>query len=107
MTKPVLSKVEGIEHKDGANVLESFAYLLDDVGNINKTTHADGAYWDYVYDGRYRLTDATRYNKTTSPTIEAGYAYTYDEYDNMSTKTAPFEDDFNDGNLTGWSGTSG
>ena len=94
-----------IAHKDGANVLESFAYLLDDVGNINKTTHADGAYWDYVYDGRYRLTDATRYNKTTSPTIEAGYAYTYDEYDNMSTKTAPFEDDFNDGDYTGWSVT--
>jgi len=31
-----------------------------------------------------------------------GYAYTYDDGDNLFTKVEPFSDDFNDGNLTGW-----
>ncbi len=74
-----------IEHKDGANVLDGFTYALDDVGNITsptgakrsrhggngrsgseamraQTTHEDGAFWDYGYDGRYRLTSAVRSN---------------------------------------------
>ncbi len=41
-------------------------------------------------------------NNKTSPTIKATYTYTYDAGDNMLTKATPFEDDFNDGNYTGW-----
>jgi YD repeat-containing protein len=75
------------------------------VGNITSTTHEDGALWDYLYDERYRLTSAVRSN--ASETIEATYAYTYDDGDNMLTKVEPFEDDFNDSNYTGWTVTSG
>ncbi len=39
-------------------------------------------------------------------TIKAVYEYTYDDGDNMVTKVSPFEDNFNDGNGTGWT-TSG
>jgi RHS repeat-associated protein len=45
--------------------------------------------------------------KNPNETIEATYAYTYDAGDNLLTKVEPFEDDFNDGNYTGWTVTSG
>jgi RHS repeat-associated protein len=99
------NRLTAIEHKDGANVLDGFAYALDDVGNITSTTHEDGSFWEYLYDGRYRLTSAVRSN--ANETIEANYAYTYDAGDNLLTKVEPFEDDFNDGNYTGWSVWSG
>ncbi|MBL7649170.1 MAG: hypothetical protein JNK74_23580 [Candidatus Hydrogenedentes bacterium] len=50
-----------------------------------------------------RLIEAIRGNHA-SPTIEATYAYTYDDADNMLTKQVPWYDDFEDGNITGWSG---
>ncbi len=99
------NRLTAIEHKDGANVLDGFTYALDDVGNITQTTHEDGSFWEYGYDGRYRLTSAVRSN--ANETIEATYAYTYDDGDNLLTKVEPFEDDFNDGNYTGWSVWSG
>ncbi|GMV95134.1 MAG: hypothetical protein AMXMBFR82_49120 [Candidatus Hydrogenedentota bacterium] len=99
------NRLTTIEHKDGTTVLDGFAYALDDVGNITSTTHEDGSFWDYEYDGRYRLTSAVR--KNSNETIEATYAYTYDAGDNLLTKVEPFEDDFNDGNYTGWSAWSG
>ncbi len=99
------NRLTAIEHKDGANVLDGFTYALDDVGNITQTTHEDGSFWEYGYDGRYRLTSAVRSN--ANETIEANYAYTYDDGDNLLTKVEPFEDDFNDGNYTGWSVWSG
>ncbi len=46
-----------------------------------KTTHEDGSFWDYGYDGRYRLTSAVRSN--ANETMEANYAYTYDDGDNL------------------------
>jgi RHS repeat-associated protein len=41
---------------------------------------------------------------SASATILATYEYTYDDGDNMLTKTVPWYDDFQDGNATGWSG---
>ncbi|MDZ4860202.1 MAG: RHS repeat-associated core domain-containing protein [Candidatus Hydrogenedentes bacterium] len=98
------NRLSAIEHKDGGTVLDGFTYELDDSGNITKTTHEDGSYWDYAYDDRYRLIDADRFS--ASGNIKAAYAYTYDDGDNMLTITEPFFDDFNDGNTTGWT-TSG
>jgi RHS repeat-associated protein len=105
-----------INHKDGVagSTVESYAYTLDDGGLIDKITHADGSYWDYLYDTRYRLTKASRHNKVSS-TIKAEYTYAYDNADNMTSKTAPFEDDFNDGVVAGngwtangtWTATDG
>lgn len=59
--------------------------------------------WDYVYDDRYRLDLATRSNAAPpNDTIQAVYDYTYDDADNLVTKVAPFEETFNDEDLTGW-----
>jgi hypothetical protein len=74
---------------------------LDDQGNITRTDQADGSYWTYGYDGRYRLTTADRYEASGS-SIRAQYAYSYDAADNLTAKTEPFLDDFEDGNATGW-----
>ena len=93
-----------IDHKDGSTIVQGFTYALDNGGNITKTTHEDGSLWTYAYDGRYRLTSAVRANAASpNNTIEAEYAYTYDDGDNLLTKVMPFEDDFNDGDGTGWS----
>ena len=54
------------------------------------------------YDGRYRLITATRDNAAASPTISAAYTYAYDDGDNLLSKTEPFLEDFEDGNMTGW-----
>lgn len=35
-------------------VLDGFYYELDDTGNITRTEHEDGSYWEYEYDDRYR-----------------------------------------------------
>ena len=95
-----------IQHKDGAAVKESFTYALDDNGNIDKTTHEDGSLWDYLYDGRYRLTKATRSNAASpNDTIKAVYTYAYNDDDNLITKVTAFEENFNDGNGTGWTTT--
>ena len=79
--------------------------------------------WAYEYDGRYRLTKAGRGSHFTGPTpaIGAVYEYTYDDGDNVRCSlrsqrfsrkeeplctrlmVAPFEDNFNDGDYTGWS----
>ncbi len=80
----IRNRLTAIEHKDGANVLDGFTYAQDGVGNITQTTHEDGAFWEYGYDGRYRLTSAVRSN--ANETIEAAYAYTYDDGDNLLTK---------------------
>ena len=81
---------------------ESFAYGLTDVGNITKITDGDGVNWNYTYDVNNRLASASRKNAAT-PTITASYTYTYDDAGNLVTKVQPFLDDFQDGNLTGWS----
>ncbi len=87
-------------------------YALDDNGNITKTTIEDwssmppktGSLWDYEYDGRCRLTKATRSNDDApDETIQAVYEYTYDDGDNLLTRVMPFEDNFKDGNGTDWS----
>jgi YD repeat-containing protein len=89
-----------IEHKDGATALDGYTYGLDAQGDITRTTHQDGSYWDYTYDGRQRLITAVRNN--SGATIAAKYYYTYDAGDNLVTKKTPFSDDFNDGDYTGW-----
>lgn len=72
------------EHKDGETVVEGFIYALTSGGNITRTTHADGSYWDYGYDARDRLTAAVR--KDDGGQTLASYAYTYDAGDNLLTK---------------------
>ena len=94
---------DSIHHQDSTTVVQGFDYTFDDGGNITRIDHEDGSYWEYAYDGRDRLTDALRGNKAT-PTIEAVYAYAYDDGDNMLTKVTPWFDDFEDGDITGWSG---
>ena len=97
---------DSIHHMDSTTVVQGFDYTFDNGGNITRIDQEDGSYWEYDYDGRDRLTDAVRGNKAT-PTIEAVYAYTYDDGDNMLTKVTPWFDDFEDGNITGWSGDTG
>ena len=82
--------------------VESYDWILDDVGNITEMRHLDGSWWDYVYDDRYRLTSAVRNNRAVAPTTVATYSYGYDGSDNLESKTTPFEDDFTDGDLDGW-----
>jgi RHS repeat-associated protein len=94
---------DSIHHKDGSTVKQGFDYTFDDGGNITRIDHEDGSYWAYDYDGRDRLIEALRGN-AASPTILATYEYTYDDGDNMLSKTVPWYDDFEDGNKTGWSG---
>ncbi len=96
---------DSIHHKDGTTVKQGFDYTFDDGGSITRIDHEDGSYWAYDYDGRERLVEAIRGNHAT-PTIEATYDYTYDDADNMLTKTVPWYDDFEDGNITGWSGNT-
>ncbi len=97
---------DSIHHKDGATVKQGFDYTFDNGGSITRIDHEDGSYWTYDYDGRERLIEAIRGNHAT-PTIEATYEYTYDDGDNMLTKKVPWYDDFEDGNITGWSGSTG
>ncbi|MBW7998523.1 MAG: hypothetical protein FVQ81_18505, partial [Candidatus Glassbacteria bacterium] len=96
------NRMTKIELKDTSTVVESFAYGLTDVGNITKITDGDGVNWNYTYDVNMRLASASRKNAAT-PTITASYTYTYDDAGNLVTKVQPFLDDFQDGNLTGWS----
>jgi YD repeat-containing protein len=97
---------DAILHKDGTTVVQGFEYTFEDGGNITRIDHEDGSYWEYDYDGRERLVEAVRGNHAT-PTIEATYAYTYDDGDNMLTRVTPWFDDFQDGNITGWTGSTG
>ena len=96
---------DAILHKDGTTVVQGFEYTFEDGGNITRIDHEDGSYWEYDYDGRERLVEAVRGNHAT-PTIEATYAYTYDDGDNMLTRVTPWFDDFQDGNITGWLGST-
>jgi YD repeat-containing protein len=93
-----------LEHKYGAMVLDGYTYALDAAGEITRVTDQNSEYWDYAYDGRDRLTSAVR--KNSGVTISGSYAYTYDDAANLLRKVEPFEDNFNDGDYTGWS-TSG
>jgi RHS repeat-associated protein len=97
---------DSIHHMDGTTVKQGFDYTFDDGGNITRIDQEDGSYWEYDYDGRERLIEAIRGNHAT-PTILATYEYTYDDADNMLSKTVPWYDDFEDGNFTGWSGNTG
>ena len=77
--------------------------MLDDTGVIDSILQlADSSRWDYQYDGRNRLTKAVRNNDFFTPTISATYEYSYDNGDNLLTKTHPFEDSFDDGDHDGW-----
>ena len=96
---------DAIVHKDGTTVVQGFEYTFEDGGNITRIDHEDGSYWEYDYDGRKRLVEAARGNHAT-PTIEATYEYTYDDGDNMLTGVTPWFDDFQDGNITGWLGST-
>lgn len=44
-----LNRLTKIEHKDGVTVMDSFAYVLDDVGNLESVEQVDGSVWDYWY----------------------------------------------------------
>ena len=76
------NRMTKIEHKDEATALDGYTYGLDAQGDITRTTHQDGSYWDYTYDGRQRLITAVRNN--SGATIAAKYYYTYDAGDNLS-----------------------
>jgi RHS repeat-associated protein len=114
---PVDGAVTKISHKaNGGVVKQSFEYTYNEVYDIDTLTHEDGSRWDYTYDDRYRLSTAVRSNAATpDDTIKATYGYDYDDADNLVTKVTPFEDDFNDGNVTGngwtvsgtWTATDG
>lgn len=41
--------------------------------------------------------------KVQNDTIKASYTYTYDNADNLTEKVTPFEDNFDDNELDGWS----
>jgi len=74
-------RLTGIQHMDGGNVLDSFAYSLDTSGNITMTSHQDGSFWNYAYDSGNRLTLAQR--RTNQQAILKQFDYTYDLADNM------------------------
>ena len=59
-------------------------YYLIRAGDITRIRR-DGAYWDYAYDGRYRLTSAAR--KNSGGTTLQSHAYVYDAGDNLVSKT--------------------
>jgi YD repeat-containing protein len=99
------NRMTKLEHKYGATVLDGYTYALDAAGDITRVTDQNSEYWDYAYDGRDRLTSAVR--KNSGATISASYAYTYDGGDNLLTKVEPFKDNFNDGDYTGWTVSSG
>ena len=85
-------------------MLASYEYLMDNMGNIETLTQEDGFEWAYGYDGRYRLTSATLSDGTRTRWAEA---YAYDDGDNLTQRTRPWSDTFNDGTLDGWSVQSG
>jgi YD repeat-containing protein len=92
-----------ISHKNSptGSVRASFAYDLDASGNILSVTDQDGTAWSYEYDARNRLTAAVM-GVGGLADVALDYAYTYDERDNLLTKSGPFLDDFNRGNYNGW-----
>jgi uncharacterized protein RhaS with RHS repeats len=49
-------RLESLVYRDQplGNVLASYTYELDDLFNVLKMTEADGTFWDYEYDDRYR-----------------------------------------------------
>lgn len=104
-----VGRLETIQHKLKPDTTwetaEQFDYEYDKNDNITRVTHADGDYWDYEYDSMNRLVTATRNNSTAA--ISGTWDYTYDKAGNILTKVEPFVDDFEDGDLAGWSGTSG
>ncbi len=65
-----------------AGTLASFTYTLDNTGNCDAITYADGSTSTYEYDNAYRLTKETR-----SRPGDAGIAYeiTY-QYDNVGNR---------------------
>ena len=79
------NRLTKIEHKDGATVVDGFTYALDSQGEITRVTYQDGAYWNYAYDGRYRVTSALR--KNSGGTTLQAHAYVYDAGDNLVSKT--------------------
>ncbi len=99
------NRMTKLDHKYGATVLDGYAYALDASGGITRVTDQNSEYWDYTYDGRQRLVTAVRNNSGAA--IAAAYRYTYDAGDNLVTKVEPFKDDFNDGDYTGWTVSTG
>jgi len=97
-------RLASIQHMDGGNILDSFAYSLDTSGNITMTSHQDGSFWNYAYDSGNRLTLAQR--RTDQQAILKQFDYTYDLADNMLSKlvyvpgsgTTTYVFTYNDGN---------
>jgi YD repeat-containing protein len=57
-----------------AGVLASFDYDVDDTGNREGITYADGSKSDYEFDEAYRLTKETRTNRGPAPQPTGGRA---------------------------------
>ena len=99
-----VGRMTKIEHKDGATVLRGWTHTLGDDGGITRITQNSGAYWDYDYDARHRLTEAWYRNADDLALWRE--KYTYDAGDNVLTKATPFIEDFDNGSYWGWT-TSG
>ncbi len=80
-TYDAADRLISITHKKGSTVLESFAYVLDKVGNRLSMTDADGT-TSYTYDALDRLIQAVYPSGTPSVV-----AYTYDAMGNRLTMT--------------------
>ncbi|HCG76292.1 MAG: hypothetical protein COZ37_00020 [bacterium (Candidatus Ratteibacteria) CG_4_10_14_3_um_filter_41_18] len=74
------SPLAGEEGGEG-EILSSFAYTYDLVGNRTTVKEADGSVVTYAYDSLYRLTNEVRIG--TQP---YNYAYSYDSVGNRLTK---------------------
>ncbi|NJL63047.1 MAG: hypothetical protein HC903_15945, partial [Methylacidiphilales bacterium] len=79
-----LNRLKYLENRKGNNILSSYTYTLDKVGNRKKVVENTGRVVEYVYDDLYRLleekiTDAVNGNRV--------YGYIYDKVGNRKIKT--------------------
>ncbi|MBT9316451.1 DUF4114 domain-containing protein [Leptothoe spongobia] len=100
-----LNRLEFLENRNNDEVLSSYRYTLDPVGNRTKVEEHSGRVVDYDYDELYRLkketiTDPEHGNRSTEyvfddvgnrlekkDSVEGTTTYTYDDNDRLRTET--------------------
>jgi RHS repeat-associated protein len=70
-----LSRLTLLAHRKGANVIASYAYVVNAVGDRTRVTSADSSFVDYDYDARRQLTRESYFNPAGAKFAEWRYLY--------------------------------
>jgi RHS repeat-associated protein len=70
----LLNRLSYLENRKGNDILSSYRYTLDKVGNRTQITEQDGRVSNYIYDDLYRLTQE-KINDPTNGNRETDFVY--------------------------------